>query len=97
MGSWNRHACSCGYECQVSGGEDVGMLVQTNTFCCNACQTVQDIATHTRSAKTKSGWRKLPVACPECKSKNLKPWTNEECPKCKGTMAVDTSYIVMWD
>lgn len=100
MGTQVTYQCdNCDYSAHISGGQDAGMLVQTNTYLCYNCMEVVDVITEyiTGMASDESDIGK----CPICNfSEYLKVWDTKACPcpKCNGTMKVSPeTEITMWD
>lgn len=44
MGSHDQFTCTaCDYSAEVSGGDDVGMMVLTTTIACETCKKLYDV------------------------------------------------------
>ncbi len=100
MGTTHRFRCeSCGYEAEVSGGDDAGMRVITTTIRCEACEELYDVVTAERSIDLAEGPVFNPVepVCPRSKRHTIKPWEHPgPCPKCGSQMTMGDT-LMLWD
>jgi DNA-directed RNA polymerase subunit RPC12/RpoP len=99
MGTLVTHRCSdCGYEADVSGGPDAGMLVETMTMSCGRCHAIVDVVVSHHDRKRSA--QPAPT-CPDCGAHpgHLVEWTTGgPCPKCDGSMAAAADgFIVISD
>jgi len=87
---------SCGYSCEVSGGDDCGMIARTTTIICYKCKELHDVVT------SEKPWEEQVVEvetlkCPKSKRHKAKKWEHPgPCPKCGQIMkrGVETC---LWD
>lgn len=99
MGTLLKYICNnCNYSAEVSGGQDIGMLVKTNTVLCTKCEEVVDVQVDFM------GEIKIKEfdlnKCPNCNSaKYIIKWDNMKrpCPKCNGKINDSKEIIIMWD
>ena len=101
MGTCYRYSCeSCGYEAQVSGGRDIGMLAVVRTMFCRGCRELVDVLIGQRGLDGPTGdpdYDKDLGICPECRRKDLVVWEEgSPCPRCEGNMARGEGSI-LWD
>jgi hypothetical protein len=102
MGQLFRFYCSeCGYEAEVSGGRDVGMLAVVRTMTCKDCHDLVQVLIGGHGEDGPTGdpeFDKDLGLCPLCEGKNVNSWTRKHpCPKCGAKMDRDDSPTVMWD
>ena len=112
MGTWHVYRCNkCNYEVQTSGGHDCGFFAVTDTYICNSCKAVVDVAvgeygiTYSKEEALMQKERSLIemdfYICPDCGSdKYLIEWDQKikPCPKCGETMSIDANGgMAMWD
>jgi len=99
MGSSSDYICpKCGYKVHVCGGREVGMFAVLKTFSCKECRTLSDI----RIGEYGEDFPEMDLVglkCPECDSKDVKPWDSikRPCPKCGGMMKANPTLEVLWD
>lgn len=99
MGSQSQFTCKCGYETQVSGGEDVGFSVRTCTMTCIDCQEVVDIiiGPPMPDMPLNDELKDLVGKCPICKNTNLTQWPiSHPCPRCTEPMQ-NEGVVILWD
>ena len=99
MGASYRFTCACGYEADVSGGEDVGFLVRFCTMTCVDCKTLVDVVVGASmpDMPLEDDLEDLVGKCPECKGANVKRWPKSHpCPKCDGRME-QGEFAILWD
>jgi len=98
MGQHHQFRCeACGYEAEVSGGEDCGFSVVTQTITCTKCKELVDVVVSERPGDPKIP--RLPLRCPRAKKVKhpVQPWTaGGPCPRC-GTKMRDEGLRVLWD
>jgi len=86
----------CGYEAEVSGGQDCGMTSATVTVLCETCRELFDVVTSTDAIFAKPE-REIPIRCPNDSAHSCQLWTSPgPCPKCGKTM-VRGEETVLWD
>ena len=100
MGARYTYQCDkCYYSAHISAGQDMGMMVKTNTLVCEKCKEVVDVITESWTDVTSD--ESVIGKCPNCNfSENLKEWDSKKCPcpKCNGPMQVSPDEeITMWD
>ena len=95
MGTWYGYRCQeCGYSADVSGGEDVGMSVQTQTGYCLACKKLVDYVTKIQDG---DGDQQDVGICDDCKTPVKQKWySGDPCPRCGGSFD-ETGKVTMWD
>ena len=91
MGCRYEFRCTrCGYTAEVEGGYGAGFLMLVKTQVCNRCSKVVDVAIEFPLSAQKKYNVKLDEndlnRCPNCRSRDLREWTNHQCPKCGGRM-----------
>ncbi len=95
---YNFHCSCCGYDADVSGGDDAGMMVLTTTIQCEDCQDLQDIITAWvwgDVASPKNGTPKF--ECPKSPDHPIKKWeAGGQCPRCQ-VMMENKGQTVSWD
>ncbi len=100
MGASYQFRCdSCGYEAEVSGGGDAGMLVITTTVLCETCEELYDVVTARRPTDPAERLDFGPVepVCPRSKRHTIKPWEHPgPCPKCGSQMTMGDT-LMLWD
>jgi rubredoxin len=94
MGCLYRFECSgCGYQAEVSGGPDVGMLVETQPVFCLPCNELRDVATGcwgdnglTPEVLRRRGLDAQGLSrCGVCGGREHRPWRDgDRCPRCGG-------------
>ncbi len=108
MGSRSRFECqSCHYQAVVSGGDSVGMMVETTTVSCNSCKKLMDVVVSrpTRESRPESdrgmgrpGRERLPIACRNSPSHKVHKWSHPgPCPVCGQTMQLVPGMPICWD
>lgn len=95
MGSLYQFMCDdCGYETEVSGGDDLGMACAVTTILCDGCKALYN-ATTSKEPWDKESFRD-PV-CPKRKSHQVRRWKHPDvCPKC-GRAMIRGEATVDWD
>ena len=100
MGAIYEYRCaSCGYEAEVSGGDDAGMIVSTTTVLCAGCEELYDVVTYARHAIPEENLEPGSVApvCPKSRRHAIKRWEHPgPCPKCGSTMNMG-NMLLLWD
>lgn len=100
MGSWRTFYCEkCGLEAEVSGGEDVGMMVHTQTRYCPVCETLVDVEVQLTegSFTIEEEFAKCRDRCGECDTVLTVDWNYQQpCPRCGGDIAASEEFI-RWD
>ena len=97
MGTCYQFTCSCGFQAEVSGGFDVGMIAATQTVACRNCGTLEDV--HVGDAPTTSSEdvAKMSLHCPKSRRHQITQWNHPgPCPRCGETMTRG-SMTMMWD
>lgn len=103
MGAYFDFTCAgCGYTARVSGGRDVGMLAVIRTMTCDSCKTLVDVLIGQCGKEVPTGdpeYDKDLNLCPECRSRNVRPWPPRKrpCPKCGVKMAPNLETKLLWD
>src|SRR3712207_2111019 len=99
MGQWFEFRCGqCGYEAEVSGGNDAGMFVTTTTVICRTCKKLCDVTTARMDLDGATpAFEPVEVRCPKAKRHMVERWTHPgPCPQCGETLErVGTTAI--WD
>jgi len=99
MGRLYEFGCDqCGYQAEVSGGEDAGWLVVTWTMTRLDCKEVVDVEvgpSHLDSEMNKADFGR----CPRCRGHRVVPWDkNRLCPRCGSAMKkLDTGRVCYCD
>jgi|UniRef100_A0A7C3WLQ0 uncharacterized paraquat-inducible protein A len=99
MGQLFEFGCdNCGYQAEVSGGEDAGYLIVTRTMICLDCKEVVDVVVGESQQGSWGSDTKL-HCCPRCRGLRVVPWPKSRpCPRCGGTMKkLDTRRVCFWD
>jgi hypothetical protein len=87
----------CGYRVTVSGGKDCGIIIETQTMTCKACQEVVDVMVGFTTTSSPPKRDKTIGHCPECNSTNVTPWgKGRPCPKC-GKKMTKGMLVRLWD
>jgi len=74
----------CGYNAEVSGGDDIGMTCITTTILCEDCKKICDAVTGNAPRDLESPH--APV-CPKKKSHRIRRWKHPDvCPRCGSEM-----------
>ena len=114
MGTSFTYKCNkCGYHVQTSGKLDCGFFAVTDTYICQACKEIVDVAVGVHGKKyTKGEVHKQQLGagtdmdddfytCPECGSdQQLVKWNKKRkpCPRCDGKMKIDPEgEMILWD
>jgi Zn finger protein HypA/HybF involved in hydrogenase expression len=98
MGETYRFTCpSCGYRAKVSGGEDCGFCVITQTVTCPECQALFDIESGEFSLGAEAKTVKHALRCHRSPTHTVQPWNHPgSCPKC-GVTLTRGECIMSWD
>jgi hypothetical protein len=101
MGSKSEFTCDkCGYQAEVSGGRDCGMIAVVQTMICETCCQLVDVLTGRFGKEGPTGdvdYDKDLGACPGCHGKQLSAWSKSRpCPKCEGRM-IQGQMKCLWD
>jgi len=90
----------CGYEAQVSGGRDVGMMAVVRTMFCRGCRELVDVLIGQCGLDGPTGdadYDKALGICPECRGDDVVVWKDgRPCPRCEGRMVKGEDFI-LWD
>lgn len=100
MGRLYEFGCGqCGYQAEVSGGEDAGFLLVTRTMTCLDCKEVVDVVVGESQPGSLGSDIHILGRCPLCRHLRVVPWPNSRPrPKCGGTIKkLDTGRVVFWD
>jgi hypothetical protein len=100
MGTWYKFFCNqCSYEAGVSGGNDVGMFAETSTIHFFDCQEIMDVLTTEEPwLAMDDDWVPIDYRCNHSATHRVGLWGYPgECPKCKSTMEIDETSLIMWD
>lgn len=111
MGCSISYCCKdCGLGATVSGGDDIGFYVRTQTRYCPKCETLVDVCTEL--------WCKEPLPgllpqkrlqemhdlehsfgqCHLCKSLTESVWCHgDPCPRCGGVVEATGKQVIDWD
>jgi hypothetical protein len=100
MGTWYLFECeSCGYQAEVSGGDDAGMLVCTTTVACETCAKLYDVVTERRSweaAESNEGPQE--PRCPKAQRHRIRLWSYPgPCPRCGESIRNWGGVVTQWD
>jgi hypothetical protein len=101
MGSQSEFTCEkCGYQAEVSGRKDFGMVAVVQTMICESCCQLVDVLIGRSGEEGPTGDadydRDLGV-CPECRGNQVSAWsTSRPCPKCEGRM-IEGEMTCLWD
>lgn len=92
MGVRYEFACpTCRYVAEVSGGEDVGMAVETTTIVCLDCRKLRDVVTG------QPGQPQQVPRCPRDRHHRWQLWTaGDPCPRC-ATPIEQGQATLFWD
>ena len=100
MGTSFEFTCECGYNCQASGGEDMGFIARVRTMVCQECTEVVDVLIGTSPKGMPypdEDFKKSIGRCSHCGGTHLTPWPETfPCPKCQKNMKQGLS-VIMWD
>lgn len=96
MGTTHCFSCpGCGYNAEVSGGDDYGFSVAVTTVRCDFCKIIQDIVV-SESPGDKQSYKAISeLRCPIC-GNTIKRWTRRKCPRCNMKMNQDGE-VLLWD
>jgi hypothetical protein len=100
MGRLYEFGCEkCGYQAEVSGGEDAGWLIVTRTMTCLDCKRVVDVVVGESHPGSLGSDIHILGRYPRCRSKQVIPWgKSRPCPKCGGVMKkLDTGRVCYWN
>lgn len=111
MGCWRSYRCvSCGLGATVSGGDDIGFNVRTQTRYCQKCEVLVDVCTALCCKEDLPGL--LPSdrleevseienkygQCHHCQNVAPIVWSaGDPCPRCGGIIEATDEKVVMWD
>ncbi|MHB1134828.1 MAG: hypothetical protein ACYC4L_20855 [Chloroflexota bacterium] len=88
---------SCAYAAEVSGGDDVGMMVRTTTILCADCRELHDVVTGESLASASPSPRQTPLRCPVAAEHAVSRWRHPgPCPRC-GTTLHRLGLALFWD
>ena len=98
IGQQFEFACpNCKYRATVSGGKDCGIIIETQTMTCNACQEVVDVMVGFTTTSSHPKREKSFGHCPRCNSVDVTPWGKAHpCPKC-GNEMTKGRWSLFWD
>jgi hypothetical protein len=96
MGELFQFGCTnCGFNAQVSGGDDAGMSVSTSTIVCQSCRQLYDVVIV--NLDDDKGTKQHPPRCPKSGTHTVTRWNNgDQCPKCGEPLARGES-VCLWD
>jgi hypothetical protein len=100
MGRLFEFGCEhCGYQAEVSGGEDAGTLIVTQTMTCLDCKRVVDVVVGESHPGSLGSDIDIVGRCPRCRGRQVVPWPQSRpCPRFGGTMKkLDTGQVCFWD
>jgi len=99
MGSSYRFACdACGYEVEVSGGIDYGMICATATIICRDCRSLHTVTISKRPWRVMDGWRPKAVHCPKSRNHAVEYWEHPgRCPRCGKELRRSDEPVILWD
>ncbi len=89
---------SCGYEADISGGNDIGMASASSTVLCEDCQELYDMVT-TREPwlAVERAWNPTSLLCAKSETHGVVLWEHPgSCPRCGAEMIRDTA-TALWD
>jgi hypothetical protein len=88
MGRLFEFGCGqCGYRAEVSGGEDAGFIVITQTMTCLDCKRVVDVVAGESHPGSLGSDTHILGRCPRCRGCRVIPWPQTRpCPRCGGNM-----------
>lgn len=94
MGACFKFACpQCGYQAEVSGGDDSGLEDLTTTIVCIDCRQLHDVTI----AKRGDEETLRPPVCPKSARHVVKSWIRGgPCPRCNAPM-IDQGLAFLWD
>lgn len=98
MGATYQFDCSaCGYQTQVSGGNDVGMACATTTILCSSCGELYDVVT-SKEPWTADRWSDaVALRCPVEETHPVTRWRAPgPCPRC-GVIIDRGALTILWD
>ena len=93
------YTCNCGYEAQVSGGEDMGMSVRTLTMICTKCEALVDVIVGPPmpDMHLDDEIKDIIGKCSTCKGTQVTKWPESQpCPKCNCSMK-QGEMTILWD
>jgi len=98
MGTLYKYTCrQCKYTANVSGGEDFGFEIYTQTGFCTTCQKLIDYISALRPGSCLDHKTTEMGVCLACKSAITQNWNEgEPCPLCGGELG-DRTFIMDWD
>jgi len=78
------------------------MMAKTQTYQCDDCRELMDLATEVVDPESESGARPDwilvdDLKCTRCGSRNVRIWDGRTCPKCGATMVEIEGDIIMAD
>jgi len=111
MGFSRSYRCkSCGLGATVSGGDDIGFYVKTQTRYCSKCEVLVDVCTEVWCKELLP--RLLPQErldemlaleneygqCPSCHNVSKTVWcSGDPCPRCGGVVEATGEELMHWD
>lgn len=99
MGSLQTFRCdACGYEAEIGGGFDYGMLSATWTVHCLSCRTLSDVlVSEDPSEFSRDGWKPERYSCEKEPGHEVVLWSNPgPCPRCGKTL-IPGETTMLWD
>jgi hypothetical protein len=99
MGAKYVYTCRCGYESEVSGQEDMGFAVRTQTMICADCKEVVDvvIGAPMPDIPLDDEIKDIIGKCSTCKGIHVTKWPESQpCPKCNSSME-QGEMTILWD
>lgn len=104
MGCSYEFKCNdCGLTAEVSGGPDSGFYIETRTFWCSKCESLQDVTVKKDQSDSPyppltPQFTAVTPTCHQCNSHGLSEWrSGQPCPKCGGSVSQSEDITVFWD
>ncbi len=99
MGTQFLFTCpDCGYEAEVSGGGDAGMIAASETILCLDCKELSDITTTIWAEGNPMDVREeFPLQCDKNENHTVRLWEHpDNCPRC-GQQMEKGDFTMIWD
>jgi len=101
LGSCYQFECKkCGYQAEVAGGKDCGMVAVVKTMICSQCHELIDVLIGHHGKEGRSGdpeYDKDLGHCPLCQGIDIVSWGRARpCPKCSNKMKKGPG-VLLWD
>lgn len=105
MGFQKTYRCSkCDYSVLTAGGRTRGFEIITDSFVCNKCKEIVDIAIDNVEQEFIYEWaqetKSKDIFCPKCNCTDIEKWNVQtyNCPKCNSVMTAELSGdFIYWD